>query len=81
MVGWFIEMCMRRGLKVNASKNKVMELNGEEGLEGEVHVNGIRLDHLFEFKYLKCVLDESDADGVECNRKVASGKRVVNINK
>ena len=33
-VGWFVEVCKRRGLKVNAGKSKVMALNGEEGLEG-----------------------------------------------
>ena len=33
MVGQFVEVCRRRGLKVNAGKSKVMVLNGEEGLE------------------------------------------------
>ena len=51
MVGRF-EVCMRRGLKVNAGKSKVMVLNGEEGLECEVHIDGIRLEHVSEFKYL-----------------------------
>ena len=32
MVGSLIEVCMRRGLKVNAGKSKVIVLNGEEGL-------------------------------------------------
>ena len=41
MVGWFDEVCRRRGLKVNAGKSKVMVLNGEEGLECEVHVDRI----------------------------------------
>ena len=58
MVGRFVEMCRRRGLKVNADKNKVMVLNGEEGLECEVNVDGIYLEHVSEFKYLGCVLDE-----------------------
>ena len=51
MVGRFAEVCRRRGLKVNASKSKVMILNGEEGLECEVYVDGIRLGHVSEFKY------------------------------
>ena len=46
MVGWFTEVCSRRGLKVNAGKSKVMVLNGEEGLECEVHVDGIRLEYV-----------------------------------
>ena len=64
MVGRFVEVC-RRGLKVNAGKSKVMVLNGEEGLECEVHVDGTHLVHVSEFKYLGCVLDESGTDGAE----------------
>ena len=62
MVGRFVDLCRRRGLNVNASKSKVMVLNEEEGLECEVHVNGIRLEHVSEFKYLGCVLDKSVTD-------------------
>ena len=51
-------------------------LDGEEGLECEVCVNGIRLEHVSEFKYLGCVLEESGTDEAECSRKVASGRRV-----
>ena len=46
MVGWFAEGCKRRGLKVNVGKSKVMVLNGKEGLECEVHVGEIRLEHV-----------------------------------
>ena len=38
MVGRFAEVCRNRGLKVNAGKSKAMLLNGEEGLECEVHI-------------------------------------------
>ena len=76
MVGPFAGVCRRRGLKINAGKSKVMVLNGEDGLECEVHVEGIRLDDVTEFKYSGCVFDESGADGAECSRKVASGMRV-----
>ena len=31
-----------------------MVLNGEEGIECEVHVDGINLEHVWEFKYLGC---------------------------
>ena len=68
-----------RGLKVNAGKSKVLVLNGEEGLECGVHVDGIRLEYVPEFKYLGCVLDESGTDEAECSRKVASGRRVAGI--
>ena len=67
-------MC-RRGLKVNAGKIKVMVLNGEEMKECEVHKDGNSLEHVSEFKYLECVLDESGTDGAECSRKVASAIR------
>ena len=36
----------------------------------------IRLEHVSEFKYLGCVLDDSGADEAECSRKVASGRKV-----
>ena len=69
-VGRFAELCRRKGVKVNAGKSKVMVLNREEGLECEVHVDGIPLEHVSEFKYLECVLDESSTAGAECSRKV-----------
>ena len=59
MVGWFVEMCRKRGLKVNAGKSKVMVMNGEEGLEFVVHVHGVHLEHVSKLKYLGCVLGEA----------------------
>ena len=50
-------MRKRSDLKVNAGKIKVMVLGREEGLEFEVCVDGIRLEHVSEFKSLECVLD------------------------
>ena len=38
----FVEVCKRRGLKVNAGKSKVMVVGREEGLEGEVWVDAFR---------------------------------------
>ena len=63
MVGRFAKAFRRRGLKVNPGKSKVMILNGVERLQCEVHVDGICLEHVSEFKYLGCVLDESGIDG------------------
>ena len=34
-----------------------------------------RLEHVSEFKYLGCVLNESGSDEEECSRKVAIGRR------
>ena len=73
MMERFVEVCRRRGLKVNAGKTRVMLLNEEEVLESEVHIDGICLEHVLEFKYLKCVLDESGTDRAEYSKKVASG--------
>ena len=56
-------MCRRKGLKLNVDKSKVIVLNGEEELECEVYVDGIRLEHVSEFKYFGYILDESDTHG------------------
>ena len=45
-------------------------------MECEVHIDWIRLDHISEFKYLVCVLDESGTDGAECSKRVSSKRRV-----
>ena len=76
MVGRFSEVCRRRRLKFNASKNKVIVQNGEDGLEREVQVDGNRLYYVSEFKCLRCVLDKSGTTEAECSRKVASGRRI-----
>ena len=75
IVGRFIEM-RRRSLKVNASKSKVTLLSEEEGLEWEFCIDWKRLGPVSEFKYLRCVLDESGTYAVECSRQVASERRV-----
>ena len=53
---------------------------GEEGLEYEVFVDGIHLEHLSEFKYLGCILDESGTDVEEYSKNAASGRIVGLIN-
>ena len=63
--------CVGKEDKVSEGKSMVMILNGEEGLECEVHVDRICLEHVLEFKYLRSVLDESGTYGTECSRKVA----------
>ena len=63
MVGRLAEVHRRRGVKVNASKTKVMVLNGEEGLECEVYIDRICFEYVSEFKYLGYVLDKSGTDG------------------
>ena len=70
-MGRFAKACRRRGLKVNACKSKGMVLGGEEGMECEVCVDGIHLEHISEFKYLGCVLDEAGTDEAECSRNVS----------
>ena len=53
-----------------------MVLNGEDKLECDVHVDGMRLEHLSDFAYLGCVLDELNADNTDCHRKIVSGREV-----
>ena len=76
MVRWFVEVCRRRGLKVNVGKSKVMVMNGGNRLECEVYVDGIRLEHVLEFKNLGCVLYKPGTDEAECTRRVVSRSRV-----
>ena len=64
----FVELCRRIGLKLDADKSRAMVLNGEEGLECEVWVEGMPLEHVLKFKYLGCVLDESGTDDAEYRR-------------
>ena len=45
-------------------------------MECEVCVNGIRLEHISEFKYLSCVLDQLGTDEAECSRIMASERKV-----
>ena len=51
-------------------------MNGEEGLECKVQVDGIHLERMSEFKYFGCVLDKCGKDGAECRRKLASRRKV-----
>ena len=44
-----------------------------------VYVDRIRLEHISEFKYLGCVLDESGTDGAECSRKAGNRKRMAGV--
>ena len=67
MMGWFFEV-YRKGLKINAVKSKVMVLNGEEGLQCEVHIDWFQNSKI-------CVLGESGTDGAECSRRVAGAIR------
>ena len=49
-VGSFVEVCWRRYLIISAGKSKVMVVTGEEGWEYEFRVDGMRLEHVSEFK-------------------------------
>ena len=37
-------------------------------------MDGMRLEHVSEFKYFGCVLNESGTEEAECRRKVANGR-------
>ena len=61
-MGLFAEVYRRRDLNVSVGKSKVMVLNGEEGLECEVSVDGLQLERVLKLEYLGFVLDESGSD-------------------
>ena len=46
MVGRLVEVCRGRGVNVNANKSRWRVLCGEEGLECEFSVDGMRLEHV-----------------------------------
>ena len=50
--------------------------NGKDGLECEVCIDGLCLEHISELKYSGCVLDKSGTDEAELSRKVTSGMKV-----
>ena len=52
-----------------------MVMNGEEGLECEVYVAGVCIEHILEFKYLGCGLDEAGTNGAG-SRNVTSVRMV-----
>ena len=51
IVGRFIEVCRKIGLKVSAGKRKVI-VKWREGIRGGGLCKWIRLEHVSEFKYL-----------------------------
>ena len=52
----------------------------EEGLNCEVQLDGICLEHVSKLKCLGCVLDKSGSDRAKCSRKVADAIRfLVNV--
>ena len=67
------------GEEVRKSIEIRVKFGGEEGSVCEVLLDGTRLEHISEFKYSGCVLDESGTDGAECRRKVASGRKVAGV--
>ena len=46
MVGCFIEMYMRRDLRINADRSKMMVLGREEEFKREIHVDEVRLEQV-----------------------------------
>ena len=55
-------------MKLNEGKKRVMVMNGEEGLESNIHIDGTHLEQVSEFIYLGYVLDKSSRDEVDCSR-------------
>ena len=73
---YFLLRCVGERSESQCRQEQMMVLGWEEGLECEVYVDGINLEHVSEFKYLRCVLNESGTDEAECSRKMPSWRRV-----
>ena len=71
----FIEVCRRRGLKVNANKNKVMVIGGEEGFRCEIHMDGVQ----FEQVTVKIFEVYFGSIRYMCCRKVLSERKVAGV--
>ena len=56
--GRSVELCKRRGLKLNADKTNLMVLPWKEELECEIRVDGARLEQVSELKYFGYGLDK-----------------------
>ena len=79
IVGHFVEIYGKRGLKVSADKSKAVVFGREEDLVSGVCMNGTQLKHMSEFKYLGYVFDVSGADGVRFCKKEVSKRKVVGV--
>jgi len=77
MIECFNNVSNRRGLRVNASKSKVMVVGKGEGVVCQIDLNGQTLEQVNEFKYLGCVLNARGTDEADCGSKVVSGRRTV----
>ena len=61
----------------NGGTMQMIVSGGEEGLECEICVDRIHLEHVSEFKYLVCVLDESGTNETECSiGKIGNHRKV-----
>ena len=78
-IGCAVEIWKRKTLKMNVDKSKVRVLGGEEVSGCSFSVDGRRLEHVLEFKYLRVVFDESGTDGTERWRKVVSGGKFAGL--
>ena len=65
MIRYFVKIYKIRGLTANADKSRVMVLKRDERCVCEVSVDGRKLEHVTEFKYLEFVFDKLGEDEVE----------------
>ena len=62
MIECFTEIWKIKGLKMNEDESKVILLRGKKESIYEVIVDWRQVEYVSEFKYLRLVFDESDAD-------------------
>lgn len=76
MIESFDKVCIRRGMRVNADKSKVMVFGGEDGSVCDIRIGGVRLEQVQSFKYLGSVLNVKGNDEADCENKVVQGRKV-----
>ena len=76
MVNKFNRVCIRRGLKINADKSKVLIVGGREDEGHVVSLDGKVLENVKEFSYLGSTLNGKGTDGNDCDKRVKKGRKI-----
>ena len=71
----FVNVCKRRGLKMNVEESMVIVYGWEERLLCQVIMDGRKLKHIS--KYSGFVIDESGRDRVDCRKKIVATIRIL----
>lgn len=56
MIGCFYRVCLKRGLRGNVAKSRVMVVGGEVGAICDIEIKGERIGQMQELRYLECMI-------------------------